>query len=79
LFSGNRSGVVAIKEWKPASNLELLKEMQSSGTLSTHICNLVNDMLDDFTRPIDKEVSIDMITEKLISFNFEKSAVKRIN
>jgi len=34
-------------------------------------------MLDDFTRPIDKEVSIDMITEKLISFNFEKSAVKK--
>ena len=25
-------GIVAIKEWKPANNLELLKEMQSSGT-----------------------------------------------
>ena len=34
-------------------------------------------MLDDFTRPIDKEVSMDMITEKLINFNFEKSAVKK--
>ena len=53
MFSGK------IKEWKPANNLELLKEMQSSGTLSTHIWNLVNDMLDDFTRPIDKDVSFD--------------------
>ena len=39
-------GVIKIKEWTPPSTIDLLKEVQSSGTLSDALSELVQYLID---------------------------------
>ena len=41
-----KKGLIKIKEWKPPSTIELLKEVQSSGTLSDALFEIVRHLID---------------------------------
>ena len=45
-FGNTRQGVIKIKEWQPPSTIDLLKEVQSSGTLSDALSELVQYLID---------------------------------
>ena len=58
-------GVIKIKEWKPPSAIDLLKEVQSSDTLSDALSNLVQYLIDQE----DNSISVPII---------QKSVIKRL-
>ena len=45
-YRNTEEGVIKIKEWKPPSTIDLLKEVQSSGTLSDALSELVQYLID---------------------------------
>jgi len=45
-YCKTEEGVIKIKEWTPPSTIDLLKEVQSSGTLSDALSELVQYLID---------------------------------
>jgi hypothetical protein len=63
-FCKTKQGVLEIKEWQPASTIDTLKEMQSSGNLSNNLSDFVSYYLKSL---INKEDSSDSIRVNLES------------
>ena len=55
-------GVIKIKEWKPPSAIDLLKEVQSSDTLSDALSDLVQYLIDQE----DRSISVPIIQKSVI-------------
>ena len=57
-------GVIKIKEWKPPSMIDLLKEVQSSDTLSDALSDLVQHLIDQEASSILVPVIQESVIEK---------------
>ena len=57
-------GVIQIKEWKPPSTIDLLKEVQSSDTLSYALSDLVQHLIDQEASSILVPIIQESVIEK---------------
>ena len=57
-------GVIKIKEWKPPSMIDLLKEVQSSDTLSYALSDLVQHLIDQEASSILVPIIQESVIEK---------------
>ena len=63
-YRKTEQGVIKIKEWKPPSIIDLLKEIQSSDTLSDALSDLVQHLIDQEASSILVPVIQESVTEK---------------
>ena len=61
-YRKTEQGVIKIKEWKPPSVIDLLKEVQSSDTLSDALSDLVQYLIDQE----DRSISVPIIQKSVI-------------
>ena len=61
-YRKTEQGVIKIKEWKPPSTIDLLKEVQSSDTLSDALSDLVQYLIDQE----DSSISVPIIQKSVI-------------
>ena len=61
-YRKTEQGVIKIKEWKSPSAIDLLKEVQSSDTLSDALSNLVQYLINQE----DSSISVPIIQESVI-------------
>ena len=64
-YRKTEQGVIKIKEWKPPSTIDLLKEVQSSDTLSDALSELVQHLIDQEASSILVPVIQESVIEKL--------------
>ena len=63
-YRKTEQGVIKIKEWKPPSAIDLLKEVQSSDTLSDALSDLVQHLIDQEASSILVPVIQESVIEK---------------
>ena len=63
-YHKTEQGVIKIKEWKPPSMIDLLKEVQSSNTLSDALSDFVQYLIDQDASSILVPVIQESVTEK---------------
>ena len=61
-YCKTEQGVIKIKEWKPPSTIDLLKEVQFSDTLSDALSNLVQYLIDRE----DSSISVPIIQKSVV-------------
>jgi hypothetical protein len=61
-YRKTEQGVIKIKEWKPPSAIDLLKEVQSSDTLSDALSDIVQYLIDQE----DSSISVPIIQKSVI-------------
>ena len=61
-YHKTEQGVIKIKEWKPPPMIDLLKEVQSSDTLSDALSDLVQYLIDQE----DRSISVPIIQKSVI-------------
>ncbi|EAY86316.1 hypothetical protein OsI_07691 [Oryza sativa Indica Group] len=69
-FIKTEQGVIKIKEFQPPSNIAILKEIQSSGTISTRLSTYVKFFITEEDKvdsiPVDQELAIEKPTNAII-------------
>ena len=63
-YHKTEQGVIKIKEWKPPSMIDLLKEVQSSDTLSDALSDLVQHLIDQEASSILVPIIQESVIEK---------------
>ena len=63
-YHKTEQGVIKIKEWKPPSTIDLLKEVQSSNTLSDALSDFVQYLIDQEDSSISAPVIQKLAIEK---------------